>query len=281
VKILVTGLLSLCALAQQTQPPPADQTQTQPQPPPPAPPPPPYDPSENPFSIGVFGFLPHAHPDLLPGKQATNGPAETFRDLGKTRDAVGIRIAFPAGKGNTLEVTGFQMHGVGSQVAAIALTPFSSTFSTGDLISTNYRMRNIKISWNYLSYPAPPGGSKWRIKTLYEVQYTSFLANFLSNSESSGPITDTGRHNVIFPTLGLGVSYIASKHFHIETKASGFTFPHRSTIGDAEANAVIRAGHVEVVLGYKAYHFRTSPQATEYFRATLLAPSAGIRYVFR
>jgi hypothetical protein len=82
VKTPLCGLLALCALSFGQQVPPAtpppqqtpDQTQSQP---PPPPPPATYDPSENAFSIGVFGFLPHAHPDLLAGKQATDAVGET------------------------------------------------------------------------------------------------------------------------------------------------------------------------------------------------------------
>src|SRR5207245_1061159 len=116
VKILAFGFfsLSVLALGQQTAPPPATPPPAEQQTPPPAPPPAPplpnrgYDPSENPFFIEVFGFLPHAKPDLLGGKAATDQTAESLRNLGKTRVGEGVMIAFPAGKGNLIEVSGFQ-----------------------------------------------------------------------------------------------------------------------------------------------------------------------------
>ena len=271
----------MCALAfgQQTQqqtPPPPDTTQT-PQPPPP---PAKYDPAETPFSIGIFGFLAHAHPDLLPGKKAVDPAGETFNDLGKTRYAAGVRLAFPTGKGNYLEVSGWQLKGSGSQTVPIATTIFGSTYAAKDLISDRYTLRNVKVSWNYLSYPAPPGDRKLRFKTLYEVQYTNFKSNYSSSSEAS-VISSIGSHNVIYPMLGVALGYVASRNFYVEVKGSGFAFPHRSTVWDAEANAVIRAGHIELALGGKAFHFRTSPQKEEYFRSTLYAPCVGLRYVFK
>jgi hypothetical protein len=266
--------------AQQQTPP--DQTQTQPpsQTPPPPAPPQKYDPAETPFSFGFFGFLAHAHPDLLPGKGATVPAAETFKDLGKTRYAAGIRLAIPTGKGNYLEFSGWQLKGTGGHTVPIATTIFGSTYAANDVISDRYKVRNIKISWNYLSYPAPPGNRKFRFKTLYEVQYTSFTSNFSSSSEAS-LISSQGSHNIIYPMFGVAAGYVSSKNFYIETKASAFAFPHRSTVWDAEANAVIRSGHFEVALGGKAFHFRTTPQKEEYFRSTLYAPMVSLRYVFK
>lgn len=295
MKILAFGFLSLCGLllGQQTTPPatPAPQTtqQTQPVPPQPAPPPAPtpppanrggYDPSENPFFIEVFGFLPHAKPDLLGGKQATDQTAESLRNLGKTRVGEGVMIAFPAGKGNLIEVSGFQDKGRGGPISPQAVTLFGTTFAKGDVISTAYTLRNIKVSFNYLSYPAPPGDSKWRFKTLYEVQYVSFHSSYNSASEAS-PLSVIGNKGLFLPTFGVGLNYLASKNFHIEMRASGFAIPHHAVLWDAEATAVIRAGHLNILVGGKGFHFKTSPAAEEYFRSTLYGPFAALRYTFR
>jgi len=308
VKILALGFVSwVCfgwcglALGQETAPPkptpPAgEQQQTQPpaqpQTPPaqtpapasqPAPSPGPhggYDPAETPLSIEIFGFLPHAHPDLLGGKKATDQTAQSFRDLGKTRTSEGVLLSIPVGKGNKLDISGFLLRGRGSGIAPQAITLFGSTFAKNDLISDNYSLRDFKISFNYLSYPAPPGDSKFRFRTLYEIQYTSFRSRYSSQSEAS-EISAIGNKYLFLPTFGIAIEYLASKNFHIEMKGSGFGFPHKSATADAEATAVIRAGRLDVIVGGKGFYFKTSTNSDHYFRSTLYGPFAALRYRFR
>lgn len=270
-----------------TTPPQEPPASTQPAPtqtPPPAPTPisarSGYDPSETPFSIEVFGFKPHAHPELLGGKKSFDQSAQSFRDLGKTRIGEGIRLSFPVRSGNTLEVSGFQVRGRGSGIAPQALTLFSSTFAKGDLISDSYALRSFKVTFNYLSFPAPPGDRKFRFKTLYEIQYTSFKSKYSSKSEAT-EIASIGNKSLFLPTLGIGMSYLAGKNFHIEMRGSGFGFPHKSATADAEARAVFRAGRIDVIVGGKGFYLKTSTNSEQYFRTMLYGPFAALRYSFR
>ena len=239
-----------------------------------------YDPSETPFSIEVFGFKANANPDLFGGKKSFDQSAQTFHDLGKTRFAVGGRLSFPVRSGNTLEVTGFQVRGRGSGIAPQTLTLFDGTFAKGDLISDSYAIRSLKVTFNYLSFPAPPGDRKIRFKTLYELQYSTFKARYSSKSEAT-EITAIGNKSLFLPTFGLGLSYLAAKNFHIEMRGSGFGFPHKSATWDAEATAVIRAGRVDVIVGGKGFYLKTSTNSEQYYRAMLLGPFAALRYSFR
>jgi len=139
----------------------------------------------------------------------------------------------------------------------------------------------MKLSWNYLTYPFPSAGAKFRFKTLWEVQYVGTSVSFDAPGDSSTTTTQ-GRKSVILPTLGAGIELHPAKHFVFEAKASGFGIPRRSDIYDAEANLILQTSRIEVVLGGKAFHYKTNSNVSDnYFSQTLIGPYAGIRYIFR
>ena len=124
------------------------------------------------------------------------------------------------------------------------------------------------------------------MKTLYELQYVNIGTNTLAplvpiTTDASGN-TDTnsssGSANLILPTLGMGLESALGRHFRWEVKASGFIIPHHGEIYDAQAEIAWRAGPVEVVGGERAFHFKTSPQADQYFTDTLGGEYVGVRY---
>ena len=89
-----------------------------------------------------------------------------------------------------------------------------------------------------------------------------------------------GNRQIIYPVLGLGAEYIGSKHFYFDVRASGFALPHRAVTWDGEANAEVHTRHIEIFAGYKAFHFKTTPQSDEYFAGTLRGPIGGLRWMF-
>ncbi len=56
-------------------------------------------------------------------------------------------------------------------------------------------------------------------------------------------------------------------------------FLTHSTVWDAEGSIAIRFGQIELLPGEKAFHFKTSPQADQYFVDTLSGAYAGLRYL--
>ena len=191
-------------------------------------------------------------------------------------------IAIPAGKFNRLEISYFQANGVGNSTAPQNLDLFGATVPADDYLAINYRVRNYKVSWNYLTWPSPPENAKFRIKTLWEIQYTTIGASVDAPFETSISFTPAvGSKYIFLPTFGLGGEYVPSKHFRIEGGGSAFGFPHKAELWDAEANAVGRIGHFEIYAGAKIFHFKTSPNADNYFEGTLKGPYAGLRFVFK
>ena len=153
---------------------------------------------------------------------------------------------------------------------------WSQTYAPGTYVSTNYVLTNAKISFDYLSWPYPVEGRHFRLKTLWQVQFTSIRTGFdapqlpLVNSAGS-PILDSsgnpisyaglGTNWFISPELGLGASYYSGRHLRFDANASGFAIPHHNTVWDADVSANLRFGHVEFRAGFKAFHFKTSSQA--------------------
>jgi len=233
------------------------------------------DDSSNGWSIGAIYWLSNGPADLVAGTQSTNPAVQNLALPRFKKQTPGVRITTPAGKYNRLEISGFQTQTTGASKTAIDLNLFGNPFPAGDTLQTNVRVRNVKVSWNYLMYPAPPT-SKIRFKALFEFQYLS-ARTIVAAPLDVNAATATGSRNVFLPTLGLGTDIVPSSHFRIEVKASGFAIPHRSYIADAEAAAVVHAWHVELVGGARYYQFRTSPNSDEYIRGKMFGPFVSVR----
>jgi hypothetical protein len=179
-----------------------------------------------------------------------------------------------------LEISYLTINDRGTSVAPTDLGLFGGTIATNEPLSTDYSLRHLKLSWNYLSFPNPPQGAKFRLKTLWEVHFLQVYPTVVATvTAPDQPLTEKQR--IILPAVGLGAEYVASRHFRMEIRGSGMTLPHHSTIADAEANVVVRVRSVEIFGGAKFLHFRTSPQKETFVQGTLWGPDFGLRWVFR
>jgi hypothetical protein len=162
---------------------------------------------------------------------------------------------------------------------------WGANFSQGDLIATSYTLQNVKISLDYLSWPFPVNNARFRLKTLWEVQYTTIRSSadavYAPQVDSSGnaiQTSGTGSDWFIWPTFGLGMEYMISRHFRFEAKGSGFAIPHHATIWDTEAFFAYRFGSWELDFGGKAFHFKTSPKHPQYMFSTMPGAFVGVRW---
>jgi hypothetical protein len=237
------------------------------------------------LSIEPFYWLLRTNPDLHAGATFAGTIPGNLKFPGKAKRAPGAILTFPAGKGSTLRVSAFRVQGSGNTTAAQELNLFSTDFTAGDALITSYTIVNAKVSWDYLTYPFQLGRAGFRLKTLWEVQYTNIKsrisAPFHVSDAAISPVTSNGSRQVILPTLGLGLENTVSRHFRWEVKGSGFALPHRSDIWDAEGTVAVRVGQFEILGGEKAYHFKTSPKNTQYFATTLFGAYVGLRWYWR
>jgi hypothetical protein len=248
------------------------------------------DTSDGKTSIQLLYWYNPTHPKMLTGKGADPGVDTDLNFGGTSKPSPGGEIAFPIGKYHTLRLSYFRTQGSGDTTAGSLPTGkgfavWSALFNPGDRLNTTYTLQNGKISLDYTSWPFPVSNARFRVKTLWEVQYTtiksSVNAPFSPQTDASGNAIQTygsGSNWFISPTIGLGVEYMATKHFRFEAKGSGFAFPHRWAIADGEAFFAYKAGQIEVDFGAKAFYFKTSPKRAEYIHATLPGAFVGIRW---
>ena len=79
--------------------------------------------------------------------------------------------------------------------------------------------------------------------------------------------------------FGLGTYYYPSRHFRFEANGSGFGFPHRYTIWDADTSLNMRVvGHLEFRIGARAFAFKTSTRAEYYMKGTFASAFFGLRW---
>jgi hypothetical protein len=286
--LLVCLLTAAAGLAQQPPehpaPPPAE---APPAPPVIATPRPPQEPAileDGGFSITPFYWFSKGQPTLRGGKQAI-----TFEGLdypGNSNRPLGGEIGIPTGHSNTLRLSYFRAQGNANSTAAQNVNLFGEAFSTGDYLSANYLLQSAKISWDYLSYTWRTSHTHVHLKTLYELQYVNIGTNISApfktpTTDASGNVdtnTAAGTKTLFYPTVGMELESMLGKHFRWEIKGSGFGLPHRGNIWDAQGTIALRFGPVEILGGEKAFHFKTSPQAEQYFAQTLEGAYVGVRY---
>jgi hypothetical protein len=288
------GVFLLCSvLGAQTPAPPAPPVQSTPQAP--ATPPeqqpapqtqPPAIPAaapaevlENMTSFALYNWRTSGGMSLLGGTNSTNAADQTLKLPNNPIQANGATLTLRAYGPTRLEVSYFDVRNTGNVIGPGNLSLFGLTVSPGDYLVVDYRIRNAKVTWNYLTFPVPALDSKLRIKTLWEVQYTVIRSYISSPTTASFPAAK--QEKIIYPTFGLGVEYVASKRFRMEARFSGFALPSHSVIWDGEGSFVGRFGHLEVFGGMKGYHFRTGTATDIYMQGTLWGPNAGLRWVFR
>jgi hypothetical protein len=245
------------------------------------------------YWVGFTGWFPTESPILDKGHGATFTTAARTQLQGKPKLAEGAEFGIALGLHNALRFTYFESRASGNFTGATDLQLWGQTYAAGTYLSTDYKIQTGKISFDYLTWPYPVESRKFRLKTLWQVQYTTVRSTFdaplLPLVDSTGaPLVDasgnpisyvgSGTRWFISPMLGLGVAEFGSRHFRVEANASGFAIPHHSAIWDADASANIRYGHVELRIGAKAFHFKTSPTAEYFLTNTMASGFVGVRW---
>ena len=256
----------------------------------PLPPPPPPNTRERfvkdeDFSIGIFGMVTRGLPTLDKGRAASFTENGLLKFGGKNQVAPGILIVIPAGRGGSIQLSYFQFRGVGNVTTTTDSAYWSVPYAKGDYLETSYKLRNAKVSWNYLTFPFPRTDGKFRFKTLWEAQFvewkTKTYAPLKSTTDADGnyvEVTGEGSKTLVLPTLGAALEHKVSPSFRWEIKASGMGYPRRSALWDANAYIAYRRHSLEFVLGAKGLHVKTSARAEQYMKQTISGAYLGINW---
>ena len=142
---------------------------------------------------------------------------------GNKKYSYGAVVTIPTGHENSFEFTYWRKQGFGTSVLGSTETYnfFGDNFAPSDSVLTRYTVQSMKLSWDYLTFPYPSNSAKFRLKTLYQIQYVSVGTSFDAPADPDA-IPTSGNKDMIFPTLGVGLEYHPSRHFRLEMKASGF-----------------------------------------------------------
>jgi hypothetical protein len=243
-------------------------------------------PGEAGYYIGFSGWLPIGNNFTDKGHAASFTDPSYLQLAGTMKASPGVEIGIAAGLHNSIHFSYFNAKQSGTTTATTETVIFSQTYAAGDQLSTNAKLSDYKLSYEFLTWPYPVGGRHFRLKTLYQVQYIAmksiFDAPILSATPSSaGTITSystQGSKSYITPALGVGVHEYATRNFRFEANVSGFMLPHRWQLLDSDASIGYRTGHFELRAGAKAFIFRTSPKADYFYRGTAGGAFVGIRW---
>ncbi|MEO8594970.1 MAG: hypothetical protein ABI759_16745 [Candidatus Solibacter sp.] len=244
-------------------------------------------PGEAGWYIGITGWLPYSSMVAEKGEQ-TNFVNPSHLELpGRARGAFGAEFGVAAGLHNSLKFSYWQAKKSGEQIAQNDLTIFSQGYAKGDLLSTSAKLSDLKISYEFLTWPYPVEARHFRLKTLFQLHYINMKtvvdAPILSSTQdpSTGALisySTFSNQSILTPSFGLGVHQYASRHVHFEANVAGFGWPGHWYVGDADASVAYRTGKVELQVGVKGFIFRTSPKSDYYFRGSLGGVFAAVRW---
>ncbi len=232
------------------------------------------------YSIEPIYWVTHSAPTVQQGRANTALIPGDLGFPGKSKAAYGFAITIPTGHENSLELTVFEAKGQGNSVLGISQAFFGNLYAIHDVLATATTTKTYKLSWNYLTYPFPSAGAKFRFKTLWEIRYTSVDASFDAPQDiNAAPVI--GSKSNFRPSFGAGIEYHPVRHVRFEAKGSGFGYPHHGNIYDAEASLVAHYTHFEVLAGARLFHYKTSPEDDQYFTQTMFGPYGGLRFIWK
>jgi len=302
--ILCSGLVlsgAVAVMAQETKPPaeappppPVMRPKIQQPPPPPPKVPDVRQPGETGWWVGVTGWFPTQQPFIEKGHGATFTDPAHLQFEGTPKYSDGAEVGIALGLHNALRFTYFDTRASGNiGSSSTNLQLWNQNYVAGTYVSTNYRIQRGVISFDYLTWPYPVESRRFRLKTLWQVQYTSIRSGFdapkLPLVDANGnPIVDAsgnlisyageGTRWFIYPEFGLGATYYSGRHLRFEANGSGFAFPHKDTVWDADASANLKYGKLEFRVGAKAFHFKTNPGSEYYLHGTMGGAFVGVRW---
>jgi len=243
-------------------------------------------PGEAGFFLGVTGWLARGSNHLDKGEESTFSASSALTLADKAHGSFGVEGGAAVGLHNTLRISYFFVKQSGTVTAPSDVVLFGQTYSNGDRLSTNSKLIDAKISYEYLTWPYPVERRHFRLKTLWQVQYVSMHGIFdnpikSATPDSAGNITSyasEGSKSFFCPTFGLGLHEYVGHNLHLEADFSGFAWPGRWQLVDTEATMGYRMGHFDLRGGFKFFHYRTSPKQDYFYRGNLAGLYVGLRW---
>jgi hypothetical protein len=252
-------------------------------------------PGETGWWLSVTAWEPREQPVYNRGHAETWPQSSLITLQGEPKAVEGVDFGMAVGLHNSLTVSYFTTRAAGDTTSNVDVVLGTQLYSAGTLISTDYKLSVIKMSFNYLTWPYPVESRKYRLHTLWQIQYVSMRNGFdapqLPLYDSAGnPLIDAAGNPLdyqtsqtkwfITPTFGLNWTQYLNKNLRLEFNGSGFLLPHHWTVWDADASLNFRLGKLELAGGLKAYHYKTSPEGEFFIQNTMASVFVGARWYF-
>lgn len=238
------------------------------------------------FSFEPIYWKASVRPEVRQGAAYFRSDLGNFTYPTKPDRAVGGRVSIPVGTNGTFRGSFIQMKSTGATTSPVDLILFGGSTRKDNLIIAQYKIELFKVSYDYLTYFWKKKNSDIRLKTLWEMQRISIsntVEDFVEQTDgtlAAGNLAQ-GTKSILAPTIGMGLEQNVSRFFRWEARASGWAMPHRSVIGDMEADIAFRKGHFELLLGAKYLYFKTSPKGEQYEKGTISGPFMSLRYYIK
>ena len=249
-------------------------------------------PGERGISLGIGIWNGNAKPELEKGSfpYAYLG---NIRMMGNPKYDQSADLRVPIGLHDVIWASYMSSRAAGNVYAPSELGLITQVYLQGDYLATDYHIVSYKIGFDYLAWPYPVKTSRFRLKTVYEVEFlrarVGFDAPLLAitdaygnplYSQSGGILSYATSHTYQFyiPQVGLDMQYWLARGVRLEGRGAGFSIPHHQNSWDFEGSINFRAGHAELRVGYSGQHFRTSALQDFWVRGTMVGPFIGLRF---
>lgn len=249
-------------------------------------------PGERGLSLGMTGWSANPKPEMEKGSDPYQYLGN-IRMMGTPKFNQGFEGSFGVGLHNVFRFSYFSTRATGNVYAPSELGLITQVYLQNDYLTTDYHLENFKFGFDYLTWPYPVKTSRFRLKTLWQFQYTKvrvgFDAPLLPTVDSNGnalldaqgnPVSYAVRKVLYFfiPEVGLTGQYWLTRAVRLDAGGAGFSIPHHQNSWDFQGSLNFRAGHYELQLGYRGFHFRTSAQQEFWVRGTEVGPFIGVHW---
>jgi hypothetical protein len=239
--------------------------------------------------LGVYGLYSFtgSGPNIVGGLVASQ--SNTYESLYGIGRPYKIMPEFEAGipvtRTGMLYVEFDRYHGWANQTLGRASFIDSYSFNSGDIVSSTYHIITGRIYLDDLMYPHKFPVSRLRFHSIWGIRYISVTDTVDSPTEDAvaglgGASFQLGTNYIFYPEFGAAMEYAVTPHVLFRVDGAGFGVPHRSDIGESSATLSFRKNNLEVLVGAKMLHFKTSPRKDEYENATFMTPFIGLRWHF-
>jgi len=245
-------------------------------------------PGEKGVSIGFSLWNGNAKPEMEKGSfpYAYLG---NIRMMGTPKIDPEYDVKVPIGLHDVIWASFMSTRAAGNVYAPSELGLITQVYLQGDYLATDYHVSSFKLGFDYLGWPYPAKNSRFRFKTRWSMQFLRARMGFdapLVETSLSNPNDTTlspsyaTQHTYQFylPEAGIVTQYWLARAVRLDLNGEGMSIPHHQNSWDFEGSLNFRAGHYELQVGYRGFHFRTSAQQDFWVRGTAVGPIVGLHW---